>query len=71
MGCCLSKTEENQDNCNPNDYEEFQEQCSNQNLNEDVTELGADDNDSGKVFFYISFSEQFHEIAFNLRKSFL
>ena len=51
MGCCLSTTEENQDNCNPNDYKEFQEQCSNQNLNEDVTELGADDNDSGKYSF--------------------
>ena len=52
MGCCLSKTEENLENCNPNDYEEFQEQCSNQNLNGDVTELVADDNDSGKCSFY-------------------
>ena len=55
MGCCLSKTEENQENCNPYDYEEFQEQCSNQNLNEDVTELGADDNDIGKCSL-LSFS---------------
>ena len=46
MGCCLSKNEETQDNCNPN--EEFRE-----NLNEDIVELGADDNDSGKYSFII------------------
>ena len=55
MGCCLSKIDENQDNCSPNDFKEFREQCSNQNLNEDVTELGADDNDIGKCSL-LSFS---------------
>ena len=52
MGCCLSKIDENQDNCSPNDFKEFREQCPIQNLNEDVTELGADDNDSGKCSYY-------------------
>ena len=53
MGCCLRKIDENPDNCHPNDYEEFQEQCPSQNLNDEVGELDADDNDSGKYFFII------------------
>ena len=53
MGCCLSKIDENQDNCRPNDYEEFLEQCPSQNLNEDVAELETDDNGSGKCSFII------------------
>ena len=33
MGCCLSKTDENQDKMfDPNEYEEFQEVGSNQSL---------------------------------------
>ena len=53
MGCCLSKIDENQDNCSPNNFKEFREQCPIQNLN--VTELGADDNDIGKCSL-LSFS---------------
>ena len=52
MGCCLSKTEENQDNCNPNDYEEFQEQCSNQTLNEDFLVADGKCGKCGKCSFY-------------------
>ena len=58
MGCCLSKIDENQDNCRPNDYEEFLEQCPSQNLNEDVAELETDDNGSGKCSFIIYWTGQ-------------
>ena len=70
MGCCLSKIDENEGNCSPNENEEFRDQCPSQNLNEDIVELGADDNDSGKCSF-LSFSKQVNGIVFNFGKSFL